>query len=303
MILELINAIPFPDWISDTALTLGPVSIKWYGLGYVVGAFGAYMWAVLAAEKRSIWEPNGATIASARIPDRKMLEDFLFFCFLGIFIGGRLGYVFFYDLPGLIQDPVRIFKVWQGGMSFHGGFLGVAISTLFMARSRKIPLFRIADMAAIGAPIGLFLVRLANFVNQELYGRVTDVSWAVIFKDSFGADRLSRHPSQLYEAFLEGIVIFVMLWIATRKFKALTRPGLCAGMFIMMYGTFRIMVEFVREPDATLFGPLTRGMAYSTPMVIIGALIIIYVMRQRPVAIHEPEDGKVDEEEKKRAVA
>jgi len=303
MILELIQAIPFPDWISDTAIPLpGRFAIKWYGLGYVVGAFGAYLWAVRATQKREIWEPVGKTMGAARIPDKKMLEDFLFFCFLGIFVGGRLGYVFFYDLGGFLENPLRIFKVWEGGMSFHGGFLGVAAAVWYMARSRKIPLFRIADMAAIGAPIGLFLVRLANFANQELYGRVTDVSWAVIFKDAFGADRLPRHPSQLYEAFLEGVVIFVVLWIASRKFKALTRPGLCTGLFIMMYGTFRILVEFVREPDASLIGPLTRGMAYSTPMVLIGALIVIYALRQAPVAPATPHDPDADEQ-KIRAVA
>jgi phosphatidylglycerol:prolipoprotein diacylglycerol transferase len=284
MILELINAIPFPDWISDTALKLGPVSIKWYGLGYVVGAFGAYIWAVRAAEKAAIWKPKSTASGTALVPDRKMLEDFLFFCFLGIFIGGRLGYVFFYDLGGFIEKPLDIIKVWQGGMSFHGGFLGVVAAVVYMAKTRKLPILRIGDMAAIGAPIGLFLVRLANFANQELYGRVTDVSWAIIFKDSFGADRLPRHPSQLYEAFLEGIVIFTVLWIATRKFNALTRPGLCCGLFLLMYGTFRIMVEFVREPDASLFGPLTRGMTYSSPMVIIGLIVIFTVLKRAPVA-------------------
>ncbi|NNC38864.1 MAG: prolipoprotein diacylglyceryl transferase, partial [Hyphomonadaceae bacterium] len=173
MILELINAIPFPDWISDTALQLGPLSIKWYGLGYVVGAFGAYLWAVRAAKKPEIWRPKGPTQAAARVPDQKMLEDFLFFCFLGIFIGGRLGYVLLYGMPEYLSTPLRIFKVWEGGMSFHGGFLGVAAAVWYMAKSRKLPLFRVGDMAAIGAPIGLFLVRLANFANQELYGRVT----------------------------------------------------------------------------------------------------------------------------------
>ena len=283
MILELINAIPFPDWISDTALTVGPLSIKWYGLGYVVGAFGAYLWAVRAAEKAEIWKSKGVPNGTQLVPNRKMLEDFLFFCFLGIFIGGRLGFVLFYGMPEYLQTPSRIFKVWEGGMSFHGGFLGVVAAIFYMAKTRKLSVLRIGDMAAIGAPIGLFLVRLTNFANQELYGRITDVSWAVIFKDSFGADRLPRHPSQLYEAFLEGIVIFVVLWIASRKFNALSRPGLLCGLFIMMYGTFRIMVEFVREPDATLFGPLTRGMAYSSPMVIIGLIMVITILRRAPV--------------------
>lgn len=292
MILELINAIPFPGWLSDTALQLGPLSIKWYGLGYVVGAFGAFLYAARTVAKVDIWNPNGTPSGPSLIPDKKMLEDYLFFCFLGIFVGGRLGFILFYGMPEYLETPLRIFKVWEGGMSFHGGFLGVVFATIYMARSRKLSLLRISDMAAIGAPIGLFLVRLANFVNQELYGRVTDVSWAVIFKDSFGADRLPRHPSQLYEAFLEGIVIFAVLWLVSRKFKALTRPGLCAGLFIFMYGAFRIAVEFVREPDATLFGPLTRGMTYSSPMVIIGLLLIIYVLRQPPVSPEYPPEIK-----------
>ena len=156
MLAEFIQAIPFPSWMSDTVVELGPISIKWYGLGYVFGAFGAYLYAVRTSAKNELWKPTKTATALARIPDTKMLEDFLFFCFLGIFIGGRLGYVLFYGMPEYLETPLRILKVWEGGMSFHGGFLGVAVATIYMARSRKIPLFRVADMAAIGAPIGLF---------------------------------------------------------------------------------------------------------------------------------------------------
>ncbi len=216
----------------------------------------------------------------------------MFFCLIGIIVGGRIGFIILYDLGTYISDPVRIVKVWQGGMSFHGGFLGVVVATIYMARSRKIPLMRMADLAAISAPIGIGLVRLANFVNQELYGRVTDVPWAFIFKGNWEA----RHPSQLYEAFLEGVVIFCVLWLATRKFKILTKPGIATGLFLVMYGLFRFLVEYVREPDfgREQFGFLTRGQAYSLPMLIIGILVVVWAMKRPALAPEWPK-----EEEKK----
>lgn len=291
MILEMIGAIPFPDWINDTAIALGPIRIKWYGLGYVVGAYLAFYYALRTTRKPHIWEPAKKARASALIPDRKTLEDFLFYCFLlGICIGGRLGYVLFYGGAGYFSQPLRIFKVWEGGMSFHGGFLGVCAVTWWLTKRRNIPLMRMADMAAIGAPIGIFLVRLANFANQELYGRRTEVPWAFRFDtDPAG---VPRHPSQLYEAFLEGVVIFVILWFASRKCKALTRPGLCSGIFIFLYGCFRIFVEFFREPDAELFGPLTRGMGYSLPMVIVGVLLIRLALKKAPFDPYRVPAGK-----------
>ena len=297
MTLEIIQAIPFPTWLNETAIPLpGPFSVKWYGIAYIVGLFGAYYYARRTSANQAIWQAADAK-TSALVPNKTMLEDFMFFCLLGIIIGGRIGYIVLYDLGTYISDPIRIFKVWQGGMSFHGGFLGVVVATIYLARSRKLPLLRMADMAAISAPIGIGLVRLANFVNQELYGRVTDVPWGFIFKDNWQA----RHPSQLYEAFLEGVVIFCVLWLATRKFKILTKPGIATGLFLVMYGMFRFLVEFVREPDVGRegFGVLTRGQAYSLPMLIIGVLVVVWAMKRSALKPEWPKDA--DEKPAKKA--
>ncbi len=292
MIIRLMNAVPFPDWISDTIFTIGPVSVRWYGLAYVVSLFLAFFYAKRTCAKTDIWQPTAKQADPALIPNARMLEDFMFFCLLGIIIGGRIGSILLYNTADYIADPIRIFKVWEGGMAFHGGFLGVCAATIYLAKTRKIPLMRVADLAAISAPIGPGLVRLANFVNQELYGRETDVPWGVIFRSPQGFLLNPRHPSQLYESFLEGFVIFAVLWLASRKFKALTKPGLCTGLFLLMYGTFRILVENVREPDAELFGPLTRGMAYSLPMVIAGILVILWASKRPSVAPLRPAEAK-----------
>lgn len=286
-----VQAIPFPDWISPDVFSIGKFSIKWYGVSYVLGVLGAYLWARHLTKQKEIWIPNGITRGNDVIPNKRMLEDFVFFALLGIIIGGRIGSVLLYDTAQYIENPIRILQVWKGGMAFHGGFLGVCVALIYMAKTRKISLMRISDVVACGAPIGIGLVRfLGNFVNQELYGRVTDVPWAIIFATDPGS--YPRHPSQLYEAGLEGIAIFVILMIAAKKFKALTKPGICAGGFIFLYGVFRMFVELFREPDAALFGPLTRGMTYSLPMVIIGAAIVIWALRRAPVApkrVTEPE--------------
>ncbi len=283
MLTLLIDAITFPSWISDTAIPLpGPLSIKWYGLAYIVGIISAYYWALRTTRRKDVWIPDGITRGNEIIPNKTMLEDFAFYCMLGIIVGGRLGSVLLYDLDKYIADPLAVLRVWEGGMAFHGGFAGVCAAVWYVTRKHKISLWRWADMAAIGAPLGIFAVRLANFVNQELYGRPTDVPWAFIFGTDYTAQ--PRHPSQLYEAALEGLAIFFILWFAARKHKALTRPGICAGLFFLLYGIFRIFVEFFREPDAPLFGPLTRGMSYSLPMVLIGLCIVIWARRRPPVA-------------------
>jgi phosphatidylglycerol---prolipoprotein diacylglyceryl transferase len=294
--LELVRAIPFPDWIKPEAFAIGPLSVKWYGISYILGLFGAYYYANRSSANQSIWQHNKATGEPVLVPNKRMLEDLMFFSLIGIIVGGRIGFILLYGLGDYIKDPVRIFKVWEGGMAFHGGFLGVCVAAIYLAKSRKLRLMRVADILAISAPIGLFLVRLANFVNQELYGRVADVPWAFIFTQN-GFPLSPRHPSQLYEAFLEGAVIFSVLWFASRNFKILTKPGLATGMFLAMYGSFRIFVEFFREPDATLFGPLTRGMTYSLPMVIIGILVIIWAAKRAPVVSEWPpadEDDKAN---------
>ncbi|MEE9272684.1 MAG: prolipoprotein diacylglyceryl transferase [Robiginitomaculum sp.] len=291
MLPEFFLTIPFPSWISDTAIPLpGPFSIKWYGLGYIAGLFLALFYTIRTCRKDDIWVPNIPATQSALIPNKRMLEDFMFFSLIGIMVGGRLGSVLLYDLDKYIKDPLAVFKVWEGGMAFHGGFLGVCVAAIYMAKSRKLRLMRMADLAAISAPFGLFLVRLANFANQELYGRVTNVAWAFRFNtDPTGRP---RHPSQLYEAFLEGIVIFTVLWIASRKFKSLTKPGLSTGLFLLMYGSFRIFIENFREPDKIpqISLHITRGMAYSLPMVIIGIFVIWWAMKRPPNSPARPSE-------------
>ncbi len=291
-----INAIVFPTWLDDEAFSIGPLSIKWYGLAYLAGIFGAYYYAYRMTIRKEVWLSGQVTRLPEVIPTKIMLQDFMFYCFLGIILGGRLGYILFYSTSTIWEAPLDIVKVWTGGMSFHGGFLGVCAAVWYMHWRHKIGLMRIADLAAIGAPIGLGLVRLTNFANQELYGRVTDVPWAFIFVTDDTS--MPRHPSQLYEAFLEGFMIWLILRILCVKFKALTKPGICAGAFIMLYGLFRFSVEFVREPDATMFGPLTRGMTYSLPMVFIGLAIIIWASRRSPVSPKYPKDLSKDQKSK-----
>ena len=299
MFTHFLLSIPFPSWISDTAIPLpGPLSIKWYGLGYIAGLFLALFYTIRTCRNESIWIPNKPAPQSALIPNKHMLEDFMFFSLIGIMVGGRLGSVLLYDLDKYIKDPIAIFKVWEGGMAFHGGFLGVCLAAIYMAKSHKLRLMRVADLAAISAPFGLFLVRLANFANQELYGRITKVAWAFRFdSDPTGSP---RHPSQLYEAFLEGIVIFTVLWIASRKFKSLTRPGLSTGLFLLMYGSFRIFVENFREPDPIpqISAHITRGMAYSLPMVIIGLIVVFWALNRPPVSPARPPEEDKNAKEK-----
>ncbi len=284
-----VNAIVFPTWLDDEAFSIGPLSVKWYGLAYLVGVFGAYFYANRMCQRKDVWLSGQVTRLPELIPSKLMLQDLMFYCLLGIIVGGRLGYILFYSTSTIWTDPLEIFKVWTGGMSFHGGFLGVCAAVYYMHWRKKLSLMRIADLTAIGAPIGLGLVRLTNFVNQELYGRVTDLPWGFIFKTA--PDSLPRHPSQLYEAFLEGLVIWLILRILCTRFKALTKPGVCAGAFIALYGIFRFGVEFVREPDnISQFGLLTRGMAYSLPMAIIGLAILIWAWRRQPVSPKRVDD-------------
>jgi phosphatidylglycerol:prolipoprotein diacylglycerol transferase len=305
MILSIINAIDFPSWLRDDVFTIGWFSLKWYGLAYVVGLFGAYLYAVKLSQRRDIWVSDTPTRLPEIIPNEPMLSDLMFYALIGIIVGGRLGYIILYSPETFVEDPIQVLKVWKGGMSFHGGFSGVVFAGLYASWRHKVDKFRIGDMAAVGAPIGLGLVRLTNFMNQELYGNFTDMPWGVRFNavneytreklyDSAGEAifQMPRHPSQLYEAFLEGLVLFIILRVLTVKFKALTKPGIIFGSLTFFYGLFRFAVEFVREPDAEMFGPLTRGMAYSLPMIIVGALIIFWAYRRAPVSpkrLPEPE--------------
>jgi phosphatidylglycerol:prolipoprotein diacylglycerol transferase len=203
-------------------------------------------------------------------PTPLQCDDFLFWATLGVILGGRLGYVFFYNLDILWTDPLRTFAIWEGGMSFHGGLLGVTAAMLIFARKYKLPFLTLADIVAAATPIGLFFGRIANFINGELWGRPTEAPWGVIFPN---ADGLPRHPSQLYEAALEGIVLFSVLRLATHTRLTLKRPGLTTGIFLLCYGLFRASLENVRQPDS--FMPdfplgLTMGMMLSIPMIVFG---------------------------------
>lgn len=255
----------------------------------MVGTLLAYIWARYLCAQPSIWQPRSTSGQYQPVPDKALLEDFTFYALLGVIIGGRLGSIILYNPDKYFADPIKIFYIWEGGMAFHGGFIGVCLAVIYTSYRYKVSLWRLADIVACSCPIALGLVRLANFANQELYGRITDVPWAFIFDtDPFA---VPRHPSQLYESFLEGAMIFLILMLLTHKAKALTRPGLCAGCFIFLYGLFRIAVENLREPDASLIGPLTRGMAYSLPMIIAGLGLIIYALH-RPIAgtLTQPRD-------------
>jgi len=282
---SLINAIKFPSWISENLISIGPLTVKWYGVAYIIGLFGAYYYAYRMSERRDVWIAGPSARKQELIPNKDMLSDLMFYCLIGIIAGGRLGYVILYQPSMIVNAPLDVFKVWEGGMAFHGGFLGVCAAVIYASWRQKVSLMRIADMAAIGAAIGLGAVRLlGNFFNQELWGRPTDVPWAMIFPKDF--DSIPRHPSQLYEACLEGLVIFLVLRFICIRFKALTKPGVCAGGFIFLYGVFRFTIEFFREPDVGInqFGFLTRGMTYSLPMIIVGGAVFLWASRRLPVS-------------------
>lgn len=266
--------IDFPVF-NPVALSLGPVVIRWYALAYIVGIVLGWIYARSLIKKERLW--GGP--APITLPQ---LDDFILWVTIGIIVGGRTGYVLFYNLPFFIAHPSEIFELWKGGMSFHGGFLGCVAAVMLFAYRNNIPILSLGDITTAVAPIGLFLGRLANFINSELWGRHADpdLPWAMIFPNG---GPLPRHPSQLYEAGLEGIVLFVALAIMIRL-GALKRPGLILGSFITIYGVARIIGEHFREPDPQLgflWGGLTMGMLLSVPMIIAGIIIITAAVRRR----------------------
>ncbi|HLL27218.1 MAG TPA: prolipoprotein diacylglyceryl transferase [Xanthobacteraceae bacterium] len=265
--------LPFPVF-DPIAVSIGPFAIRWYALAYVAGILFAWWLARRIAANEALWGGHS--------PIRPVdVDDVIAWCALGIVAGGRLGYVLFYGPSYFASHPTEIFVLWHGGMSFHGGFLGTIVALLLFARSRGIRMLSMLDLAAIVTPIGLFLGRLANFVNGELWGRPTDVPWAFIFPR---AGPEPRHPSQLYEAALEGILLFAIVLFAARA-GALRRPGLIGGLFVACYGLARIVGEQFREPDVQigfLAGGLTMGMLLSLPMVLAGAIAIVRAWRIPP---------------------
>ena len=279
--------IAFPDLgLSRVALHIGPFDLRWYSLAYVAGIFVGY-WYLLKLLKQP-----GAPLA------RRHADDLVFYAALGIILGGRIGYVLFYNLGQYLRHPIEIVKLWDGGMSFHGGVVGTSLGILYFARKEKLSWLRIHDYVACCVPFGLFFGRLANFVNQELWGAPTTVPWAVRFQEvtQFGQQYLGppRHPTQLYEAFLEGIVLFGILAWMFWKTQARYEPGKLVGAFLFFYGLFRFGIEFIREPDSQLvqFSRMTglhMGQWLSLPM-ILGGLWLMWSAKRRRVRV-EPTVG------------
>jgi phosphatidylglycerol---prolipoprotein diacylglyceryl transferase len=270
-------AIPYP-MIDPVALQLGPLSVKWYGLAYIAGLILGWLYIKRLLAEPSLWTPAGTPLAPEKV------DDLLIYMTLGVLVGGRLGYVLFYEPRHFFSNPLDIPAVWRGGMAFHGGLIGSIIAVVAFARRHSVSAWSMLDVCAAATPIGLFFGRIANFANAELFGRPTTVPWAMVFP---GAGPLERHPSQLYEAFFEGLVLFGVLWWLTHKVFALRRPGLVAGTFLAGYGLARSFCELFREPDPGHFftiGPFTAGILYSLPMIIAGLWFVREAARRSPVA-------------------
>jgi phosphatidylglycerol:prolipoprotein diacylglycerol transferase len=266
-------AIPYPA-IDPVALRIGPLAVKWYGLAYVAGLLlGRYYVKALLQQGR-LWPSEKRPFTPERV------DDLLLFLTVGVLLGGRLGYVLFYQPRFFVTHPLEIVAVWNGGMSFHGALLASIIAVVLFARRVGADPWSVMDLAAAATPMGLFFGRLANFINAELWGRPSTVPWAMVFPD---AGDVPRHPSQLYEALTEGLVLFAVLWWLTHRTNALRRPGVIAGAFMAGYGLARSSCEFFREPDAghiLTVGPFTAGIFYSLPMILVG-ILVIYAAEKR----------------------
>ena len=254
----------FPN-IDRIIISFGPLAISWYSLSYVVGILLGWYYVLRIIDM-------GVTNVT-----KKNIDDFVSWIIIGVIVGGRLGYVLFYDPAKYFANPIEILKTYEGGMSFHGGVIGVLSTSWIFCRHYKISLLALTDLIAISAPIPLGLGRVANFINAELYGRITDVPWAFIFPDS---DQIPRHPSQLYEAFFEGVVLFLLLRHTTLKYYNVKRnKGMLSGMFLILYACFRIFIEFFREPDIKvgyLAKYFTMGQVLCLPMMFCGLCLILY---------------------------
>jgi phosphatidylglycerol:prolipoprotein diacylglycerol transferase len=266
--------VPFPN-ISPIALELGPFVVRWYALAYLAGVFVGAWYGSMLLKRRDLWPDDRPPFEPGAI------YDFAFWAVLGIVVGGRLGYVVFYNLPYFVGHPGEIIALWDGGMSFHGGLVGILLAMAFFTRARGGRILSGFDLLGAIGTIGLFLGRIANFINGELYGAPTTLPWAVVFPND--PEALPRHPSQLYEALLEGVILFTVIAVATYRFKALKRPGLVGGMFALGYALARILVEFVRLPDVQIgyfFGSWgTMGQLLSLPILVVGLVLIIYAAR------------------------
>jgi phosphatidylglycerol---prolipoprotein diacylglyceryl transferase len=260
-------AIPFPV-IDPVLIQIGPFAIRWYALAYVVGILVGWRYMLYLAKQ------------SPKILTREQIDDLVVWITLGVVLGGRIGYVLFYRPGYYLENPLAILTVWQGGMAFHGGMLGVIVAVYWFSRRRGVDWLRVGDLLVCTIPIGLFLGRVANFINGELFGRVTDVPWAMVFPH--GGDQ-PRHPSQLYEAALEGLVLFALLYVLVRYGRILERPGRASGVFLAGYAAARIFVEFFRQPDAHLgflYAGATMGQLLSLPVLIAGLYLLARPLRR-----------------------
>ena len=267
----MILTLPYPN-IDPVFLRIGPVQLRWYGLMYMLSFIVGFFVLRRYAKYRKL---NLST---------DDLYDLLFYLILGVMVGGRLGYVIFYDLGSYLHDPLSVFAIWQGGMSFHGGFIGMILAAIWITRKKGWSFWEIADLVCAAAPIGLGLGRVGNFINGELFGRPSRVAWAMVFPEGGSAP---RHPSQIYEVLLEGVLLFFILrWIYRKNFYR----GTVFWAMLAFYGLFRFLVEFVREPDAQIgldLGPFTRGQELTFPMLVVGmAMMTIYVRRRPPEPTH-----------------
>ncbi|SNR47487.1 prolipoprotein diacylglyceryl transferase [Puniceibacterium sediminis] len=292
------TGIPFPP-LSPELFSISvfgmEFALRWYALAYIAGILIAWRLAVTAVKRPALWPVSTPPMGPVQV------EDLLTWIILGVILGGRLGFALFYEPAFYLSNPLQILKIWQGGMSFHGGLIGVTLAALIYGLRHTLPLLSMADMMALATPPGLMLGRLANFVNAELWGRPTDLPWGVIFPGNAAqscgqalGEFCARHPSQLYEAALEGLLLSgLLIWLAFRR-GALKRPGLLTGVFAVGYGLARFLVEFVRQPDAQFITPgnslglawhiggygLTMGQILSLPMILLGVGLILWARRK-----------------------
>ncbi|MBI3677272.1 MAG: prolipoprotein diacylglyceryl transferase [Proteobacteria bacterium] len=304
-------ALTFPNIDPVLIKIWGPIAIRWYSLSYVALLLIGWWAIVRMLHEKALWtNPPFKGKPPATADD---IGDFVVWITFGVILGGRLGWVIFYGtilcsvspqgamcggLPGeFLTNPIRIISAWDGGMSFHGGLIGVIIATLWFTHRRKLSTLQIGDLLCVVAPIGMFLVRMANFINGELWGRPTNEPWGMVFcnetvkrlhNGNCPAGDIARHPSQLYEAALEGILLFIIMQIGLRVFRWHERPGVLAGVMFLCYGLFRVFVEFFREPDAPFLGPITMGQMLSSLMWAAGAFLIWYALWRKPALPAKP---------------
>src|SRR5262245_16231850 len=279
-------AIPYPK-IDPVLVEIGPLSIKWYGLAYIAGLVLGWLYIRRLLGQNDLWAGGTPPMA------RPATDDLFIYVAAGILLGGRLGYVLFYNPGYYLTHPLDIFAVWRGGMAFHGGLIGAIVAAIVFARRQQTGAWSVLDLCAAAVPIGLFFGRIANFINGELWGRPTSVPWAMVFPTP-EAGPVERHPSQLYEAFFEGLVLFAVLWWLTHRMGALKRPGVLAGTFLVGYGLARSFCEFFREPDPghlLTIGPFTAGIFYSLPMIAAGLWILREANKRVPAVADAQSPG------------